>query len=211
MNFEGIVENGFKYHPKEDIATLKEPQHAWLKKQVKRSGSGTVTIVVCTEKKAYKPGEGIQVKIEINNQSTCSVTLKYILYREQSRISPGQMIIGTFPIAKKNARPVRAHSKETIITVMTIPRGIPPTISTGSPIQLQYKLKVCLGMTGSNSAYIRLPIFVLPNSLYSAKQLQQQLNALTFGDVLYPKPNPERRKAGKRPPKPRSMDTPPHY
>ncbi|XP_019722571.1 uncharacterized protein LOC109514160 isoform X1 [Hippocampus comes] len=213
MNMEGIVQQGVPLHPHEDvdIAPFMEPQHTWIKTLVKCLGSGTVTFVVSTESKFYKPGEGIQVVVDIINQSPCSVTLKYILYRKQSRISPGRRITGVFPIVRKKAKPLRPHSKGTVRDVITIPRGIPPTISMGSPVELQYILKICLGMTGSSSTYLSMPIVVLPTSLHSIKQHQKLLKALTLGDTLYPNPNQQIRSGGNPPRKPRSMDTPMNY
>ncbi|XP_037115869.1 uncharacterized protein LOC119127812 [Syngnathus acus] len=213
MNMEGIVENGFPFHPKSDIdvAPVMEPRHAWMKTFVKRLGSGTVTIVIYTEKKAYKPGEGIQVIVQAVNRSTYSLMLKYILQRKQSRISPGKRITGVCPIAEKDAKRVRAYSRKTMLDVITVPRGSPPTISMDSPIELHYELKVCVDMTGSNSADLRLLIVVLPSSLHSAKRHQQSLNALTLGDVLHPIPNQQKPRPGKRPRKANSMDQPPRF
>ncbi|XP_019722572.1 uncharacterized protein LOC109514160 isoform X2 [Hippocampus comes] len=164
-----------------------------------------------TSSTSWSIGEGIQVVVDIINQSPCSVTLKYILYRKQSRISPGRRITGVFPIVRKKAKPLRPHSKGTVRDVITIPRGIPPTISMGSPVELQYILKICLGMTGSSSTYLSMPIVVLPTSLHSIKQHQKLLKALTLGDTLYPNPNQQIRSGGNPPRKPRSMDTPMNY
>ncbi|XP_061624000.1 uncharacterized protein LOC133475321 isoform X2 [Phyllopteryx taeniolatus] len=144
MTLEGMFETDITLYPKEGmtIAPLTEPQHAQIQKHVKRFGSGSVTMDVFTDKMAYKPGEGLQVRVKINNRSACAVTPKYILYRKQSRIFPGGRTIGVFPILKRNAKPVHAHSNETMTTVITIPRGIPPTISIESHIEIQYNLKM---------------------------------------------------------------------
>ncbi|XP_061134955.1 uncharacterized protein LOC133154342 isoform X2 [Syngnathus typhle] len=213
MNIEGNIENGLSFHPDGDIdvALVMEPRHACMKTFVKRLASGTVTIVIYTEKKAYKPGEGIQVIVEAINRSTCSLMLKYILQRKQSRISPGKRITGVCPIAEKVAKRVRAYSRRMMLDVITIPRGSPPTISMGSPIELHYELKVCVDMTGSNSAYLSWPIVVHPSSLHSAKRHQQSLNALTLGDVLHPIPNQQKPRPGKPPRKANSIDSPPRF
>ncbi|XP_037115589.1 uncharacterized protein LOC119127673 isoform X2 [Syngnathus acus] len=213
MNIEGNIENGFPFHPDGDIdvAPVMEPRQAWIKTFVKRLGSGTVTIVIYTEKKAYKPGEGIQVIVEAINRSTCSLMLKYILQRTQSRISPGKRITAVCPIAEKDAKHVRAYSRKMMLDVITVPRGSPPTISMGSPIELHYELKVCVDMTGSNSAYLSWPIVVRPSSLHSAKRHQQSLKALTLRDVLHPNPNQQMQRPRKRPRKANSIDSPPRF
>nr|XP_049619813.1 uncharacterized protein LOC125994514 [Syngnathus scovelli] len=203
MNIEGNIENRLSFHPDGDIDVAPVMEH--MKTFVKRLGSGTVTFFIYTEKKAYKPGEGVQVIVEAINRSTCSLMLKYILQRKQSRISPGTRITAVCPIAVKYAKRVRAYSRKTMLDVITIPRGSPPTISMGSPIELHYELKVCVQMTGSNSAYLRVPIVVLPSSLHSAKRHQQSLNALTPGDV-HPNPNQQMQRPRERPRKAKSMD-----
>ncbi|XP_057686874.1 uncharacterized protein LOC130912823 [Corythoichthys intestinalis] len=156
-------------------------------------------------------GEGLQVTVQINNRSTFAVMVNYILQREQSRICPNGKTTGVFPLLKMNAKPVRSHSKETITKVITIPRGIPPTISFGSPIGILYKLKVCLDISGSSFMYLQMPIIVLSNSRYSGKQQHQQQLLDDLICVVAEYPNQQSQRPGKRPPKPRSIDVPVNY
>ncbi|XP_061673416.1 arrestin domain-containing protein 2-like [Syngnathoides biaculeatus] len=213
MNLERTAEADFTSYPKEGmkIALLTEPRYAWKQTRVKVFGSGSVRMDLFTDKLAYKPGEGLQVRVKVNNQSARAVTPKYILYRTQSRIFPGGRTTGSFPILERNGKPVQVHRKETTTTVIPIPRGIPPTISIESPIEIQYNLKVCLNTSGSSVTYFTLPILVLPDSIHSAKRQQQLLEALTLEVAVHPNPKQQIPKAGKRSQKARSMDIPPHY
>ncbi|XP_077457473.1 arrestin domain-containing protein 3-like [Stigmatopora argus] len=202
-------------YPKQDIVihSLQGAQHAQIQKNVERFGSGSVKMDVYIDKMACKPGEGLQVTVEINNQSTSSVALKYILYRIQSRISPTNSTVVIFPLLEINAKAVHSQSKDNITKLITIPRGTPPSISSNSPVEILYALKVCLDICGSSFLYLHLPIFILPDSLYYVKRQHQQqlLDASKSVVAEYSKPNQQTQRAGKRPTKPRSIDNPPNY
>ncbi|XP_054630071.1 arrestin domain-containing protein 2-like [Dunckerocampus dactyliophorus] len=176
MKRERTVETYFIFFPKEsmDIPPPMEPQYVHIQKKV--LGSGTVTMDVYTQRMSYKPGEALQVTAEINNKSSHSVKPTYVLYWKQNWAFPGQRIIYVFPILEKKAKPVAAHSRKTVTKVITIPRGIPPSISIRPELNNEYILKVSLDMMGTNVTKVKLPLFVLSDSI--ASQQQQSLNAL---------------------------------
>ncbi|XP_061906914.1 uncharacterized protein LOC133652321 isoform X2 [Entelurus aequoreus] len=122
------------------------------------------------EKKTEVAGEALQVRAKIINQSNHSVKPTYILYWKQTGIFPGQRMISMIPILAEEAKPVAAHSRKTVTKMITIPRGMPPSISTRPAVKNEYILKVHLDMKGTSVTKVKIPIFVLSNSLDSQRQ-----------------------------------------
>ncbi|XP_061842537.1 arrestin domain-containing protein 3-like [Nerophis lumbriciformis] len=173
MKQEKDLDIDFTFFPKKamEVLSLTELQHVHVQKKIpKILGSGKVTMETYTQRMPCKQGEALQVRAEINNQSNHSVKPTYILYRKQTGIFPGQRMISMIPILVEEAKPVAAHSRKTVTKMIPIPRGMPPSISTRPAVKNEYILKVHLDMKGTNVTKVKIPIFVLSNSLDSQRR-----------------------------------------
>ncbi|XP_077416308.1 arrestin domain-containing protein 3-like [Vanacampus margaritifer] len=145
-----------------DIPGLMEAQHDSTDKKLAVFGSGIIAMDVYTKKMGYQPGEDLQVKVEIHNQSSRAVKPKFELYEKQSFFAQGRRRLYTQDIVKEKLESVNARSKETMEKVITIPRNIPSSILNSSIIKLEYRLKIYLDVKYAKDPEIKLPIVILP-------------------------------------------------
>ncbi|XP_051924647.1 arrestin domain-containing protein 3-like isoform X2 [Hippocampus zosterae] len=129
-----------------DIAGLMEPQHVCIEHNFKSCGSGTVTMNVYTEQMAYKADETLNIKVEINNQSTVSVRPKFTIYRKQKILLPRQRIIITSKVLQNlnKADIIAANSRVTVTKTIPLEKLPGPICGVAKN---EYQLKVCLKPT----------------------------------------------------------------
>ncbi|TNN31808.1 Arrestin domain-containing protein 3 [Liparis tanakae] len=92
-------------------------------------------------REAKRDGEALQVTVEVNNRSTRSVKPKFVLYEKKSFFAQGRRRVGTHEILKQKMESI-APGKETVTTVIPIPRELPPSILNCSILKQEYRLKV---------------------------------------------------------------------
>ncbi|XP_019722564.1 arrestin domain-containing protein 3-like [Hippocampus comes] len=144
------------------IPGLMEPQHDCTDKKITVFGSGIIAMDVHTQRMGYHPGEDLQVKVEIHNLSSRDVKPKFVLYEKQSFFAQGNRNVCTQNVLKETLESIAPHSKRRVKKVITIPRSLPPSILNSSIIQLEYRLKIFLGVKYAINPEIKLPIVVLP-------------------------------------------------
>ncbi|XP_054587426.2 arrestin domain-containing protein 3-like [Nothobranchius furzeri] len=148
-----------------DVPRLMVPQHGCKYKKFS-FGSGTVSFDVRIEKIGYKPGEAINVTIEINNQSSRLVKPKLILYERRSFFAQGQRKLETHQIHKAKVDGVDSNSgRRTVAKVIPIPTGLSPSILNCSILKLEYRLQVYLDIRFTSNLEIKVPIIILPEVL----------------------------------------------
>ncbi|KAM8865226.1 arrestin domain-containing protein 3-like [Synchiropus picturatus] len=145
-----------------DIPGLMDPQYGCKDKTVSLFGSGSITMDVHTDKMGYIQGEGIMVKIEINNKSSRSVEPKFVLYRKKSSFAQGHRNVETKDVLKDKMESVPSGSKEVVKQVITIPDELPSSITNCPIFKLEYRLKVILDVKYATDPKIKLPIVVMP-------------------------------------------------
>ncbi|XP_077378844.1 arrestin domain-containing protein 3-like [Festucalex cinctus] len=144
------------------IPGLMEPQHDCTGKKLTVFGSGIIEMDVYTKRMGFQPGEDLQVKVEVRNQSSRDLKPKFVLYEKQSYFAQGNRKVCTQNILKETLEGIAAHSKETVKKVITIPESLPPSILNSSIIKLEYRLKIFLDVKYAINPKIKLPVVVLP-------------------------------------------------
>ncbi|XP_019722569.1 arrestin domain-containing protein 2-like [Hippocampus comes] len=142
------VKTKFIFEQKEDTDDSQhmEPQHVCIEHNFKHFGSGTVIMNVYTEQMAYKPNETLNIKVDINNQSTVSVRPTFTIYRKQTTLLPGQRIITTSEVLQSinKADIIAADSQVTINKKIPLEKLFGPIFGAAKN---EYLLKVCLKPT----------------------------------------------------------------
>ncbi|XP_051924648.1 arrestin domain-containing protein 2-like isoform X3 [Hippocampus zosterae] len=142
------VKTKFLFQQKEDTDEFQhmEPQHVCIEHNFKSCGSGTVTMNVYTEQMAYKADETLNIKVEINNQSTVSVRPKFTIYRKQKILLPRQRIIITSKVLQNlnKADIIAANSRVTVTKTIPLEKLPGPICGVAKN---EYQLKVCLKPT----------------------------------------------------------------
>ncbi|XP_061623998.1 arrestin domain-containing protein 3-like isoform X1 [Phyllopteryx taeniolatus] len=161
----------FTFVPKADmdIPGLMEPQHDCTDKKLSVFGSGTIAMDAYTKKMGYKPGEDLQVKVEIHNHASRDLKPKFVLYEKQSFFAQGHRRLHTQDIVKDKLDTVDARSKETAEKRIRIPTNLPPSILNSAIIKLEYRLKIFLDVKYAIDPKIKLPIVVLPAFEFPAR------------------------------------------
>ncbi|XP_051924639.1 arrestin domain-containing protein 3-like isoform X2 [Hippocampus zosterae] len=102
----------------------------------------------CTDKKITVFGSGI-IAMDVHTQ--------------RMGYHPGKRNVCTQNILKETLESIAPHSNRRVKKVITIPRSLPPSILNSSIIQLEYRLKIFLGVKYAINPEIKLPIVVLPD------------------------------------------------
>ncbi|XP_061135863.1 arrestin domain-containing protein 3-like isoform X1 [Syngnathus typhle] len=206
MKLTKTVKAHFTFVSKADmgIPGLMEPQFGSMDKKITVFGSGTIAMDVYTKRMGYQPGEDLQVKVEIQNQSSRDLKPKFVLYEKLSFFAQGKRKLCMQNILKEKLERIDAHSKMVVKKVITIPRNISPSILNSSIIKLEYRLKIFLDVKYAINPEIKLPIVVLPALEGPAGQQPPGPATYTFEDFGKSKKQSSRKAS-------QSSDLPPPY
>ncbi|KAL0979754.1 hypothetical protein UPYG_G00189200 [Umbra pygmaea] len=153
------------------IAGLREPQCV---SKIVYFASGKISMDIHIEMMGYKPGEAIQVIVQIHNNSTRPVTPNFYLFEKQSFFAKRRRKVYTNDIIKEIGDPVPAGSNQTVTKVLTVPPHIPITFLDCSIIKLEYRLKVSLDVPVAKDPEVKLPLVILlDKSKVAEKRLQE--------------------------------------
>ncbi|KAM3611952.1 uncharacterized protein V6R79_026337 [Siganus canaliculatus] len=145
------------------IPGLMEPQHGTKDKSL-AFGSGIVGMDVHIKRMGYRQGEPLEVKLEISNQSSRSVTPKFILYEKKSHFAQGKRRLETKDLLKDKSKEIASGTKETVTKVINIPKELPSSILNCPIIKLEYRMKVELDIKCAVDPHVKLHVVVLPAS-----------------------------------------------
>ncbi|KAF7200100.1 arrestin domain-containing protein 3 [Nothobranchius furzeri] len=144
------------------IPRLLLPQHTYNDKYIP-FGFGKVTMDVRVRKMGYKAGESMNVRVDVNNLSKCSVRPRFILYEKRTFSGGGRNKVEMRPVLKAKGDSVESCSgKKTVTQVITLPSELPPSIINCSVVKLEYKLKIFLNIKWSSDPEVMLPLIILP-------------------------------------------------
>ncbi|XP_017269164.1 arrestin domain-containing protein 3 [Kryptolebias marmoratus] len=178
---------------------LMDPQHGCQDKSL-AFGSGKVSLDAHITKMGYKPGEPINVTVEIINRSSRSVKPKFQLYEKRSYFAQGRRKLETHTILKEKGDDVdSSSSKNTVTKGIGLPSTLSPSILNCSIIKLEYRLKIYLDIKYAADPEVKLPIVIL-NEKTADRQLPP---SGAFGFEAFGNPN--------HPTMPQAVDLPPPY
>ncbi|KAM8887563.1 arrestin domain-containing protein 3-like isoform 2-T2 [Spinachia spinachia] len=166
MKLTKMAKTHFRFVSKADtdIPRLMDPQRGWKEKSVKVFGSGNISMEVYTQRMGFREGEALQLTVKVSNNSTRSVTPKYLLYEKKTFSAMGHRKISITKILKEKMESIVSSGKETETKEITIPLGLPPSILNCSIIRQEYQLKIQLKVEYATNPEIKLPIVILPSS-----------------------------------------------
>ncbi|XP_034025349.1 arrestin domain-containing protein 3-like [Thalassophryne amazonica] len=183
MMLDSKAKTNFTVLSKDEVSipNVMIPQQRNIEKHFVLFASGNVTLNVTTEKMGYLQGESLKVKAEIINNSTHTVTPKFILYEKQCFYAEKRRKIYTKDILKEKGECVSAQTQQNVTKILTIPPDLPGTIFNCPNIQLEYRLKVILHVSFCRKCEVRLPIVVLTTHTRSqSEDLQEKQNKSWF-------------------------------
>ncbi|XP_054905130.1 arrestin domain-containing protein 3-like [Poeciliopsis prolifica] len=167
--FPFLTNSEFPFASKSEIIIgLKEQQHAT---RISFCGSGKVTMNVTSEKMGLKQGEAMGVFVEVLNESAYSVTPKFYLCEKLTFVAQSKKKVQTKDILFGIGDAVPAESSHTVTKVLIIPHHLPATFFNCSMMNLEYRIKITLGVPLLRDAEIKLPLVILQGS---PKPLQQK-------------------------------------
>lgn len=154
----------------EDLSTpdVVKPQYAYSEKKL--LSSEKVTLNVHTKRMGYLQGDTIEVRTEIINNSSNTITPKYYLYVKQCFYTKLKRKVYTKDIIKEKGQPVGPRTQLNDTNVLRIPELLPPTLLSCSILKLEYRLKVVLDVSLVGNPEAKLPIIVMRES----KMLEEQ-------------------------------------
>ena len=91
---------------------------------------------------SISPGEAVEVKVEVVNTSSRSVTPRFFLYEKQSFFAKKRRKLHLRTLWEERGEPVSARTQRNLTTVMPVPALLPPSIFNCPIISLEYRLKV---------------------------------------------------------------------
>ncbi|XP_061673720.1 arrestin domain-containing protein 3-like [Syngnathoides biaculeatus] len=163
-----------------DIPGLMEPQHEIIDKKL--IGSGIIAMDVYTKRMGYQQGEDLRIKVDVHNRSSRTLKPKFVLYEKRSYFAQCNRKVSTKKILKEKCEMIEAQSKETMESVIAIPRNLPSSILNSAIIRLEYRLKIFLDIKYEIDPQIKLPIVVLPAFEVPARNLPTDPVACGFED-----------------------------
>ncbi|XP_014844605.1 PREDICTED: arrestin domain-containing protein 3-like [Poecilia mexicana] len=168
--FPFLTSSEFPFASKSEmiIIGLKEQQHAT---RISFCGSGKVTMNVTSEKMGLKQGEAMGVFVEVLNASAHSVTPKFYLCEKLTFVAHSRKKVQTKDILFGIGDAVPAEGIHTVTKVLIIPPHLPATFFNCSMMNLEYRIKITLGVPLLRDAEIKLPLVILQGS---PKPLQQK-------------------------------------
>ncbi|XP_034396776.1 arrestin domain-containing protein 3-like [Cyclopterus lumpus] len=136
--------------------------------------SGLVTMTASVVKKAFVPGETVNIVCEFSNASSQTATPKVVLQQKQVCYTTNKvnkkMVIKN--LASVTGRSVRAHTSDVHAGItLAIPAAAPLTISNCSIIDVDYIIEVSLSMRASPDLTVLFPI-ILCDTPVSAQPLR---------------------------------------
>ncbi|XP_049619951.1 arrestin domain-containing protein 3 [Syngnathus scovelli] len=175
MKLPRKAETYFKFvsKPTMDITGLMVPWHGSNNTSVKFFGSGAVAMDVYSDRIGCKQGETLQIRVEILNHSTRSVTPILKFYLKENSHGHGLQSIIVKKILQMEGKAVASSRKGTVMKTIAIPRRLPPSILNCSIFRLEYELKVYLDIKYTIDEGVTIPIVVLPD-------MRQQPNPVAF-------------------------------
>ncbi|CAL1615930.1 unnamed protein product [Knipowitschia caucasica] len=124
--------------------------------------SGLMALTVSTKKTGYQPEEGLEITVQIhNNSKDTKATPKYMLYEKQSFLCKKKRKVHTKYIAEGKGEVVPAGEQVAQTHVLQIPWLAKPTLLNCDMVKQEYRLEVRLDGP-MYSPVVKLPIFVLP-------------------------------------------------
>ncbi|PWA19711.1 hypothetical protein CCH79_00006789 [Gambusia affinis] len=120
-----------------------------------------VTMNVTSEKMGLKQGEAMGVFVEVLNESGHSVTPKFYLCEKLTFVAHSKKKVETKVILFGIGDAVPAESSHTVTKVLIIPPHLPATFFNCSMINLEYRIKITLGVPLLRDAEIKLPLVIL--------------------------------------------------
>lgn len=148
------------------IPGLKEPQYGT---NISFLPSGIVTMKVTSERMGFKQGEAFEVQVEVQNNTTRTVTPTIYLCEKQTFLAQTKGNVYTHEIKLGEGVPVTASSTNSVSRVLSIPRHLHPTIFNCPLIKLEYKLKVILDAPMAKNQEILLPFVLFLNESKAAE------------------------------------------
>ncbi|XP_008299400.1 arrestin domain-containing protein 3-like, partial [Stegastes partitus] len=129
--------------------------------------SGPITMTATTEKKAFVPGETVNILCNISNGSFASATLKARLDQKQTFYTQGREthIQAVKHFQSVSGERVAAHTSDVHTEIkLTIPSSAFLTISNCSIIEVDYTIEVNLCIRAFPDITVLVPIIVYPGT-----------------------------------------------
>ncbi|KAF7687412.1 arrestin domain-containing protein 3-like isoform X1 [Silurus meridionalis] len=157
----------FNYVPQGDltIPNLMTPQNGYKEKKMKIFTSGNVTMDVHLEKMGFLIDEQMKVKIDVGNNSSRTVTPKFLLYQKQSFFAGKKRSLRTKEILKELGDPIEPSTEQCVTKMLNIPADTSISILNCKVLKVEYRLKVYLDIKFTSDPEIKLPVVILPVSV----------------------------------------------
>ncbi|KAI5613153.1 hypothetical protein C0J50_11513, partial [Silurus asotus] len=157
----------FNYVPQGDltIPNLMTPQHGYKEKKMKIFTSGNVTMDVHLEKMGFLIDKQMKVKIDVGNNSSRTVTPKFLLYQKQSFFAGKKRSVRTKEILKELGDPIEPSTEQCVTKMLNIPADTSISILNCKVLKVEYRLKVYLDIKFTSDPEIKLPVVILPVSV----------------------------------------------
>lgn len=130
--------------------------------------SGSISMTVSTEKKAFHPGETVKIICDIDNASSQTITPEVKLQQKQVFYTQNKVHSKTFfkTLVSKTGQPISAHTSDVHVEIMvTVPLLSVPSISNCSILEVEYPIKVSLKVRPCSELTVLVPIVLCDASV----------------------------------------------
>ncbi|RVE68318.1 hypothetical protein OJAV_G00090830 [Oryzias javanicus] len=151
------------------------PQSDSTQKEMGCFSKGHVEFEAVLNKKAFSPGEKMELDLSVDNSSSKKVTPKLSLRKTVTFYASGDTKSSTNEVSKMVFDPIEQNAKKELKCVMEIPSDQMLSIQNCDIIKLEYTLKVYLDISFSFNPKIIFPITILHPDLVT--YFQQKIAA----------------------------------
>ncbi|RVE68319.1 hypothetical protein OJAV_G00090840 [Oryzias javanicus] len=143
------------------------PQSGSTRKEMGLFSKGHVEFEAVLNKKAFSPGENMELVVSVDNPSSKKVTPKLSLSKKITFYASGSTKSSTDEVSKMVFDPIEQNAKKELKCVMEIPSDQMLSIQNCNIIKLEYTLKVYLDISFAFDPEIIFPITILHPDLVS--------------------------------------------
>ncbi|KAL4612951.1 arrestin domain-containing protein 3-like [Arapaima gigas] len=141
---------------------LMSPQHGTITKKFKVFTSGDITLNVTLDKSGFHQGEGIMVKVEVDNNTSRDIAPKFCVTQKQSFFAGRNRKLHMNKVLKTVGDPIRSKSQQMLVEVLTLPPNLSVSILNCGILRVEYKLRVYLDVPYAKDPELKLPFVILP-------------------------------------------------